>query len=85
MGIIPTQSCGCSVFCRDISRHVATFLVDDVLDVVVVAVERAGVVGHDAAAQHPLGLGHGVAWTQEPGSALHQHFLSLSFSIIFLF
>ena len=58
---------------------------DDVLDVVVVAVERAGVVGHDAAAQHPLGLGHGVAWTQEPGSALHQHFLSLSFSIIFLF
>ena len=61
-----------------ISRHVATFLVDDVLDVVVVAVERAGVVGHDAAAQHPLGLGHGVAWTREPGSALHhQQYISI--------
>ena len=44
---------------------------DDVLDVVVVAVERAGVVGHDAAAQHPLGLGHGVTWTREPGSSPH--------------
>ena len=42
---------------------------DDVLDVVVVAVERAGVVGHDAAPQHPLGLGHGVTWTREPGSS----------------
>ena len=64
--------------------HVATFLVDDVLDVVVVAVERAGVVGHDAAPQHPLGLGHGVAWTREPGSAQHhQQYISISFSIIF--